>query len=455
LQKSFLLSKKGSKFATLLSKKLQMSVRDSKDIKKKRILSVIIISLFFFWGLANNMTDTMLRAFKQILNMSGNQTFFIKFAFYGAYFCFSLPAFFFIKKHAYKNGIIFGLLLYAIGAMLFFPAAGNMSYAFYLTAIYIMAAGCAFLETVANPYILSMEDDPATGIRMLNFAQSFNPAGSILGITICNSFILNTLDATTFITPNPEIVREELDTITIIYAGVGQIMLLFMMILLFMNVPNYAGRIMLQSSFSKSFKRLFKNSAFALGLPVMFLYIGAQVGTWTYTVPVLISTADMTPAQATSSYMTAMFAFMVGRFLFTFLMKYYQPQNLLLAASIGALLCTITVMFASGAAVTVSVIGISFFMSMIFATVFGCSLNNAKHDRQLGGALLVMAISGGAVITPIQGAIADKLGTQTSFVIPALCFLAVLFFAVQRIYSSPKNGFTFDMSSDEDKYDIS
>jgi FHS family L-fucose permease-like MFS transporter len=112
-------------------------------------------------------------------------------------------------------------------------------------------------------------------------------------------------------------------------------------------------------------------------------------------------------------------------------------------------------MFASGAAVTVSVIGISFFMSMIFATVFGCSLNNAKHDRQLGGALLVMAISGGAVITPIQGAIADKLGTQTSFVIPALCFLAVLFFAVQRIYSSPKNGFTFDMSSDEDKYDIS
>lgn len=384
--------------------------------------------------MANNMTDTLLYAFKQILKMSDNQTYFIKFAFYVSYFCFSLPAFFFIKKHAYKNGIILGLMLYASGATLFFPAASFTSYTFYLTAIYIMAAGCAFLETVANPYILSMEDDINTGIRKLNLAQSFNPAGAILGITICNTLVLSTLDTNTSISENLEIVREELDTITIIYAALGQILLVFMMILLFMNVPSYGSTLIKETPFFKSLKRLFNDKTFVFGLITMFLYLGAQVGTWTFTTQTIGDVLSKTYEQASDLYIVTIIFFLIGRFLFTFLMKYYRPQVLLLANAIAAFFCALIVMLSSGYVLLTALIGISFFMSMMFATIFGYALCNSKVDRQLGGALLIMAISGGAVITPIQETVANSFDSQTSFIIPALCFLTVTFFAVHLVY---------------------
>ena len=407
-----------------------METISSKHIRKKRILSVIIISLFFLWGMANNMTDTLLYAFKQILKMSDNQTYFIKFAFYVAYFCISLPAFFFIKKHAYKNGIILGLMLYAGGAILFFPAAELTSYIFYLIAIYIMAAGCAFLETVANPYILSMENNLNDGIRKLNLAQSFNPAGAILGILICNLLVLDTLDEKTSITENMEIVKEELDTITIIYAALGQILLVFMMILLFINVPSYETLAQKDTSFSKSLKHLFRDRIFVCGLLTMFLYLGAQVGTWTFTTQTLEEVLGKTHEEAANLYIIAMAFFMGGRFLFTFLMKYYRPQLLLLISAIGAFLCTVTVMFSSGYVLLTALIGISLLMSLMFATIFGYSLYNVKADRQLGGAFLIMAIVGGAVITTVQKFFCFNFDVQTSFIIPAICFLAVTFFAV-------------------------
>lgn len=410
-----------------------METISSKHIRKKRILSVIIISLFFLWGMANNMTDTLLYAFKQLLKMTGEETYCIKFAFYVAYFCFSLPAFFFIKKHAYKNGIILGLMLYAGGAILFFPAASFMSYAFYLTAIYVMAAGCAFLETVANPYILSMENNLNDGIRKLNLAQSFNPAGTILGILICNFLVLDTLDAKTSITENMEIVKEELDTITIIYAALGQILLVFMMVLLFINVPSFESDTTHDTSFFKSLKRLFNDRIFSVGLLTMFVYLGAQVGVWTFTTTTIEEVLGKTHEQAANLYIIAMAFFMGGRFIFTFLMKYYRPQILLLVSAVGAFVCTITVMFSSGYVLLTALIGISFLMSLMFATIFGCSMHNVRADRQLGGALMIMSIVGGAVITTVQDTVYQKLDVQSSFIIPALCFLIVIFFAVLLI----------------------
>ncbi|MEE3447714.1 MAG: L-fucose:H+ symporter permease [Bacteroidales bacterium] len=410
-----------------------METISSKHIRKKRILSVIIISLFFLWGIANDMTDTLLYAFKQLLKMTGEETYFIKFAFYVAYFCISLPAFFFIKKHAYKNGIILGLMLYAGGAILFFPAASFMSYAFYLTAIYVMAAGCAFLETVANPYILSMEHNINDGIRKLNLAQSFNPAGAILGILICNFLVLDTLDAKTSITENMEIVKEELDTITIIYAALGQILLVFMMVLLFINVPSFESDTTHDTSFFKSLKRLFNDRIFSVGLLTMFVYLGAQVGVWTFTTTTIEEVLGKTHEQSANLYIIAMAFFMGGRFIFTFLMKYYRPQILLLVSAVGAFVCTITVMFSSGYVLLTALIGISFLMSLMFATIFGCSMHNVRADRQLGGALMIMSIVGGAVITTVQDTVYQKLDVQSSFIIPALCFLIVIFFAVLLI----------------------
>ncbi|MBQ9214088.1 MAG: MFS transporter [Bacteroidales bacterium] len=203
--------------------------------------------------------------------MSNLQTFFIKFAFYGAYFCFSLPAFFFIRKHGYKNSIVLGLLMYAGGAVLFFPAANLMNYTLYLIAFYIMAGGCSVLETVANPYIMAMESDADKGIRKLNLAQSFNPLGSIFGIIICNIFVM---ESDTFgFNNNTEIIKEELDTITIVYAAIGQILLIYMMILLFMNVPSYGLTSKDKILFSKSMNRLLNNKSYILGLITMFLYL--------------------------------------------------------------------------------------------------------------------------------------------------------------------------------------
>lgn len=410
-----------------------METISSKHIRKKRILSVIIISLFFLWGIANNMTDTLLYAFKQLLKMTGEETYFIKFAFYVAYFCISLPAFFFIKKHAYKNGIILGLMLYAGGAILFFPAAELTSYIFFLIAIYIMAAGCAFLETVANPYILSMENNLNDGIRKLNLAQSFNPAGAILGILICNFLVLDTLDAKTSITENMEIVKEELDTITIIYAALGQILLVFMMVLLFINVPSFESDTTHDTSFFKSLKRLFNDRIFSVGLLTMFVYLGAQVGVWTFTTTTIEEVLGKTHEQAANLYIITIAFFMGGRFIFTFLMKYYRPQILLLVSAVGAFVCTITVMFSSGYVLLTALIGISFLMSLMFATIFGCSMHNVRADRQLGGALMIMSIVGGAVITTVQDTVYQKLDVQSSFIIPALCFLIVIFFAVLLI----------------------
>ena len=150
----------------------------------------LVTSMFLLWGLANNMTDTLLAAFKRIMSMSDTQTSLIQFAFYGSYFCFALPAALFIRRRSFKSGIILGLLLYAAGAMLFLPAARVASYGFYLVAIYVMAGGCSVLETTANPYVMSM-GDPRTATRRLNIAQSFNPVGSILGILMSKYFILD------------------------------------------------------------------------------------------------------------------------------------------------------------------------------------------------------------------------------------------------------------------------
>ena len=403
-----------------------------KEIKrKKRTLSVIIISLFFLWGMANNMTDTLLYTFKSVLNMSNLQTFFIKFASYGAYFCFSLPAFFFIRKHGYKNSIILGLLMYAGGAVLFFPAANLMNYTLYLIAFYIMAGGCSVLETVANPYIMAMESDADKGIRKLNLAQSFNPLGSIFGIIICNIFVM---ESDTFgFNNNAEIIKEELDTITIVYAAIGQILLIYMMILLFMNVPSYGLTSKDKILFSKSMNRLLNNKSFILGLITMFLYLGAQVGVWSFTTSALKATSNITDESASKWYIAVIAAFMIGRFFFTFLMKYYNHRILLLIAALGALLGTAIVMFAQGIAVLIAIIFISFFMSLMFSTIFGNAIAETFQDRQLASALLIMAILGGAVITTMQGFVVEKFDIQTSYVIPALCFFSVTFYAVYLI----------------------
>lgn len=286
-----------------------------KALEKKYLLPfALVTSLFLLWGLANNMTDTLLAAFKRIMDMSDAQTSLIQFAFYGSYFCFALPAAIFISRHSFKSGIILGLLLYAAGAILFLPAAYVASYGFYLVAIYIMAGGCSVLETTANPYILSM-GSPETATRRLNIAQSFNPIGSIIGILMSKYFILKDIS---------------LYSVSGTYASLGLVLIAILVAMLFVKMP--AGRDSgNRSGILASFGRLFRNRLYRYGVVAQFFYVGAQIGVWSFTIRIVMQELGVLEAQASTIYLITIIGFCLSRFIYTWLMKWISPAKLLLA----------------------------------------------------------------------------------------------------------------------------
>ena len=390
-----------------------------KVIERKNILPfVLVTSLFALWGLANNMTDTLLAAFKRIMDMSDTQTSFIQMAFYGAYFCIALPAALFIRKHSYKSGVILGLILYALGAILFLPAAGVESYAFYLIAIYIMAAGCSVLETTANPYIMSMGSvDTAT--RRLNIAQSFNPMGSILGIIVSKYFILKDIS---------------LYSVSGTYAAVGGVLLVIMVVMLFARMPEGKDASN-DTSLRATFGRLLKNKHYMGGVIAQFFYVGAQIGVWSFTIRLVMKELGYVEAQAATLYLISIIGFCTSRFIYTWLMKYIAPQRLLLIGAILSTTCSLIVVFSAGWIAVIALVLVSVFMSLMFPTIYGIALGSvtqSEHadDTKIGASGLIMAILGGALITPVQGMVSDAAGINISYIVPMVCFVVVMIYAL-------------------------
>ena len=407
-----------------------------KVLEKKYLLPFILVtSLFALWGLANNMTDTLLAAFKKIMQMSDTQTSFIQMAFYGAYFCVALPAALFIRKYSYKKGVILGLLLYAAGAILFLPAANTASYAFYLVAIYIMASGCSVLETTANPYIMSM-GSPETATRRLNIAQSFNPIGSILGILVSKYFILQDIS---------------LYSVSGTYAGLGVVLLVIMVVMLFARMPEGKDETK-QASLINTFSRLAKNKKYIWGVVAQFFYVGAQIGVWSFTIRLVMKELGYVEAQAATLYLISIIGFCASRFVYTWLMKYVAPVRLLAAGSVLSAVCALVVVMAGGWVAVIALVLISAFMSLMFPTIYGIALgslnenDNEKGDVKIGASGLIMAILGGALITPLQGIVSDATGSiNTSYVVPLGCFIVVLSYALfairnEKILSNPDSG---------------
>ena len=407
-----------------------------KVLEKKYLLPFILVtSLFALWGLANNMTDTLLAAFKKIMQMSDTQTSFIQMAFYGAYFCVALPAALFIRKYSYKKGVILGLLLYAAGAILFLPAASTASYAFYLVAIYIMASGCSVLETTANPYIMSM-GSPETATRRLNIAQSFNPIGSILGILVSKYFILQDIS---------------LYSVSGTYAGLGVVLLVIMVVMLFARMPEGKDETK-QASLINTFSRLAKNKKYIWGVVAQFFYVGAQIGVWSFTIRLVMKELGYVEAQAATLYLISIIGFCASRFVYTWLMKYVAPVRLLAAGSVLSAVCALVVVMAGGWVAVIALVLISVFMSLMFPTIYGIALgslnenDNEKGDVKIGASGLIMAILGGALITPLQGMVSDATGSiNTSYVVPLVCFIVVLCYALfavrnEKILSNPDSG---------------
>ena len=414
----------------------------NKLIEKKYLATFIIItSLFALWGFANDITNPMVAAFQTVMELSAFQASWVQFAFYGGYATMAIPAALFIRKFSYKSGILLGLGLYAIGAFLFIPAASMQSFPFFCMSLYILTFGLAFLETTANPFILSLGSKD-TSTRRLNFAQAFNPMGSLSGMAVASMVVLpalwsdrrNAAGETFFHTlseAEKEAIRlHDLEVIRNPYVILGLVVVAMFIIILLKKMPQTAASEK-QDSAKFTLKRLWHNSVYREGVLAQVFYVAAQIMVWTF----IIQYADnlgINKATAQNYNIIAMTIFLCSRFISTFLMRYVNSRALLAVFGIGAIICTIGTILIVGMPGLYCLVGISAFMSLMFPTIYGIALENVEsRDTSLGAAFLVMAIVGGAVMPPLQGLIIDQgmvaglPAVNASFVLPLICFIAI------------------------------
>lgn len=399
------------------------------------------------WGLANNMNDMLLAAFKRILSITDLQSSLVQFAFYGAYFCFAIPAAIFIRKFSYKSGILLGLGIYAAGTFLFYPAGLAKSYIFFLISIYIMAGGCAILETTANPYVLAL-GDPSSATQRLNIAQTFNPIGALGGILLSRHFILSSLhqaDAAERASMNEAVLKNiqsaEFNAVSETYIIIGFILAILFIIILFLKMPvivdekeNSKGE-----DYLTTFKHLISNRSYISGVFTQFFYVGAQTCVWSFTIRYVMVMNNTLESDASLVFLWSIVAFSLFRFLFTWLMKYIRPRVLMAWCSVIAIAATGVVILGIGDFSIVALIVISACMSLMFPTIYAISLEQVSpEDRKIGASGLIMAILGGALITPIQGLISDSYGITNSFIVTLICFVIILLYCFNIKYNNTK-----------------
>jgi FHS family L-fucose permease-like MFS transporter len=408
---------------------------------------VLITSLFFLWGLANNMTDTLLAAFKRIMSMTDARTSLIQISCYGlGYFIFALPAAIYIKRFSYKSGVLLGLGLYVLGCLMFYPAKITGNYFHFLGALWILFGGLSILETSSNPYIIAMGSEH-TATRRLNLAQSFNPLGSIMGVVISQIFILSELNkasaaerAAMSAADLHRIQGGELNAVTMTYVSIGLLLLILWGVIFVVKMPK-ASDAGSKVDLGPTLSRLIRNKNYVTGVIAQFFYVGAQIGVWSFTIRYTMSSLNLehiqlpvgkTPEQiAAGYYVASLILFASSRFIFTFLMKFFRPSSLLVFSATMAIISTLVVIFGSGITGVVSLVIISGFMSLMFPTIFGQAVMGLGDDTKIGGSGLIMAILGGAVVTFFQGRVSDMTGSiNYSYVIPLICFIVITYYAI-------------------------
>lgn len=403
---------------------------------------ILITACFALWGFANDITNPMVKAFSKILMMSNFEGSLVQFAFYGGYFAMAFPAALIIKKTSYKTGILVGLGLYATGALLFIPASMMMVFWPFLIAYFILTCGLSFLETGANPYILSMGPEETATLR-LNFSQAFNPIGSLLGMFTAQQLILARLNTATMeqraelLKTAPEKLKEitahDLGIIRGPYVGIGLVILVFFVLIAISKMPrsqNASGRLDIRGTLS----RLFANRRYVEGVVAQFFYVGAQIMCWTFIIH-YAEPLGIDNATAQGYNIAAMFIFCTSRFICTALLRFFKPGSLLAVLAAGGLLLTLGVIFIQGIAGLYCLVGVSACMSLMFPTIYGIALKGLGDDAKIAAAGLIMAILGGSVLPPLQGAIIDletvNLGVfsmravNASFILPAICFVVI------------------------------
>lgn len=428
-----------------------------KDGKNLIVPFILITSLFALWGFANDITNPMVAAFQTVMELSATKASMVQFAFYGGYATMAIPAALFIRKYSYKSSILLGLILYALGAFLFIPAAAYENFTFFCCSLYILTFGLAFLETTANPFILSL-GSKETSTRRLNLAQSFNPLGSLSGMAVASLIVLPNLlsdkrDAagqvifSTLSEAEKASIRvHDLAIIRNPYVALGCVVLIMFIIIALKKMPKTIVKTG-QTSTKQTLSNLWKNKIYREGVLTQVFYVAAQIMVWTF----IIQYADhlgINKADAQMYNIIAMTMFLCSRFIATFLMKYINGRLLLSIFGIGAALCSAGAVFIEGMTGLYCLVAISFFMSLMFPTIYGIALENvSSEDSTLGAAFLVMAIVGGALMPPLQGSIIDAGGAEhvlfglpsvnVSYCLPLLCFIIITIYGF-RCYSRIK-----------------
>ena len=461
---------------------------------KKRIIPkgiawpfALLTCLFFAWAVPNNLTDTMLAAFKRIMSLSDAKTAWIQVVCYLlGYGCFAIPGAIFIKKYSYKSGVMLGLGLYALGTFLFYPASkvaiGNngVGYILFLFAILVLFAGLSILETSTNSYVCAIGPEE-TATRRLNFAQSFNPFGAITGVVISQIFILSQLNTKTAaeraVMSDAELAgvqMSELNAVTTTYVILGLVMLVILTAIALTKMPKLkeGGELDLKGSF----KRLTKNKNYVWGVIAQFFDIGAQIAVWSYTIryamqnlgfdqiiknlgegagseQIISSLRGVEPVAAgfynlcdgigldallprtaeqagATYYIISLILFVLGRFICTGLMKWVSPRRLLsIMAGLGTLCCLGTV-FGHGFFGVYCLMGISGCLSLMFPTIYGLGIKGLGEDTKMGGSGMVMAIAGASILTQIEGILSDQSGSiATAYLVPVIAFLVIFYYA--------------------------
>ena len=449
---------------------------------------ILLTLLFFAWAVPNNLTDTMLAAFKRIMSLSDSKTAWIQVVCYLlGYGCFAIPGAIFIKRYSYKSGVLLGLGLYSLGTFLFYPASkvavvnNSFGYIMFLFAILVLFAGLSILETSTNSYVLALgPSDTAT--RRLNFAQSFNPFGAITGVVISQIFILSQLNTMTASqranltdADLQAIQMGELNAVTTTYMILGAVMLVILLAIFLTKMPNLkeeGGRMDLKGSF----KRLTHNKNYVWGVVAQFFDIGAQIAVWSYTIryamhnlrfdnviaslgpdatsdTIISALRGMEPLAAgfynicdaigldvllprtaeqagATYYIMSLVLFVIMRFVCTWLMKWVNPRRLLsIMAGLGVLFCLGTV-FGKGFFGVYCLMCISGCLSLMFPTIYGLGVNGLGEDTKLGGSGMVMAIAGASVLTQIEGIVSDQSGNiAIAYIVPAIAFAVILYYA--------------------------
>jgi FHS family L-fucose permease-like MFS transporter len=417
----------------------------------------LVTLLFPLWGFANDVTNPMVKAFSRILQMSNFQGSLVQFAFYGGYFAMAFPAALFIKRYSYKAGILVGLGLYATGALLFIPGSMMMVFWPFLVAYFILTCGLSFLETSANPYILSMGSEE-TATQRLNLAQSFNPMGSLLGMFVAQQFILARLDPATAVERGvmgagelAALTARDLAVVRTPYIGIALVIVVVFVAIALARMPTH-GEEDRSLNVGPTLRRLLRNRRYVEGVVAQLFYVGAQIMCWTFIIHYGTMELGLTEVQAQGYNMVAMVIFVTSRFICTFLLKYVSPGGLLLTLALGGGGLTLGTILLPGMVGLYCLVGISACMSLMFPTIYGIALKGVGEDAKLGAAGLIMAILGGSVMPPAQGAIIDlqtvSLGglsfpaVRASFALPLFCFvvIAVYGWRISALREEPQGG---------------